>query len=75
MLGYSRDELLTMTANQIDPVWEGEVYQKFMKVLGVNTPQTLETTVIRKDGVAVPLRFVCEESGSGTDLYSVADAR
>jgi PAS domain S-box-containing protein len=60
MLGYSRDELLTMTANQIDPVWKGALYQKFLKVLDVNTPQTLETTVFRKDGVEVPVevRFV-----------------
>ena len=60
MLGYSRHELLTMTANQIDPVWKGELYQKFLKVLDVNRPQTFETTVLRKDGGKVPVevRFV-----------------
>lgn len=60
MLGYSRHELLTMTANQIDPVWKGELYQKFLKALDVNRPQTFETTVLRKDGSKVPVevRFV-----------------
>jgi PAS domain S-box-containing protein len=73
MLGYSRDELLTMKAHQIDPVWKGELYQKFLKALNVNTPQTLDTTVIRKDGAEVPVevRFVKRVEGGQAYIQSL----
>lgn len=55
ILGYSREEFLAMKASQIDPVWKGNTYQRFIKNLEVNTPQTFDTTVYKKDGTEMPV--------------------
>ena len=73
MLGYSREEFLTMNADQIDPVWKGNLYQKFLKTMDVNAPQTFDTTVIRKDGSEMPVevRFVKRVEGKREYLQSL----
>lgn len=60
MTGYSRVELLAMKASEIDPKWNGKVYQKFLKDIDLNAPQTFDTEIRRKDGAIVPVevRFV-----------------
>lgn len=73
MLGYSRDELLKMKAEQIDPRWSGDVYQRYLKELPANVPQTFDTTVLRKDGKEVPVevRFVKRKEGRRTYIQSL----
>lgn len=73
MLGYSRAELLCMKAYQIDPRWRGEVYQRYLKELPINMPQTFDTTVFRKDGKEVPVevRFVKRKEGRRTYIQSL----
>jgi PAS domain S-box-containing protein len=60
LLGYSREELLSMKAKHIDPRWAGTRFQEFLVTLEENVPQTFETSVITKHGVEVPVevRFV-----------------
>jgi PAS domain S-box-containing protein len=60
MLGYSREELLSMRASEIDPRWSGTIYQKFLSELGTNVPQTFYSTVVSKKGKRIPVevRFV-----------------
>lgn len=73
MLGYSREEFLTMKADQIDPTWKGDVYQRFLQVLDINSPQTFDTTVFRKDGTEVPVevRFVKRVEGGQPYIQSL----
>lgn len=73
MLGYSREELLRMKAYQIDPRWKGEVYQRYLKELPANLPQTFDTTVFRKDGTEVPVevRFVKRKEARRTYIQSL----
>ena len=73
MLGYSREEFLRMKAYQVDPVWKGKVYQRFLENLTVNLPQTFDTNVIRKDGVKVPVevRFVKRVEAEQTYIQSL----
>ncbi|TNF27067.1 MAG: PAS domain S-box protein, partial [Bacteroidetes bacterium] len=60
MLGYSRSELLSLKAQDIDPKWSKDVYKRFLKELEENIPQTFETNVVAKDGSQIPveIRFV-----------------
>ena len=73
MLGYSREEFLNMKANQIDPVWEGKIYQRFLQILEVNSPQTFDTTVVAKGGKKIPVevRFVKRVEGGQTYIQSL----
>lgn len=69
MLGYTREEFLTMRADQIDPVWKGKLYQQFLETLEVNSPQTFDTTVIRKDGARVPVEVRFVKRVEGDQIY------
>lgn len=73
MLGYTRDELLQMKAEQVDPKWKKDVYQRYMEELDVNTPQTFDTTVFAKDGTEIPVevRFVKREENGLTYIQSL----
>ncbi|MCF8464456.1 MAG: PAS domain S-box protein [Flavobacteriales bacterium] len=73
MLGYTRDELLNMKAFQIDPVWKGKLYQRFLELLEVNVPQTFDTKVFHKNGTEVPVevRFVKRIEGNQVYIQSL----
>jgi PAS domain S-box-containing protein len=73
MLGYTREEFLTMKAYQIDPVWKGKLYQRFLDLLEVNLPQTFDTKVFHKDGTEVPVevRFVKRIEGNHIYIQSL----
>ncbi|MBI1286876.1 MAG: PAS domain S-box protein [Flavobacteriales bacterium] len=73
MLGYSREELLSMKAHHIDPRWNGRTYQNYLKELPTNLPQTFDTTVIKKDGNSIPVevRFVKRKEGRKTYIQSL----
>lgn len=69
MLGYDREELLTMKAYQIDPRWKGKVYQDFLDNLEVNTPQTFDTSVFHKNGREIPVEVRFVKRLEGENLY------
>lgn len=73
MLGYDRDELLSLKAHQIDPRWNQGNYQKFLSKLEANVPQTFDTTIIRKDGLVIPIesRFVKRVEGGKVYIQSL----
>jgi len=73
MLGYTREELLSMKARDIDPRWAGTNFQKFLGLLGENEPQTFETVVLRKDGTEIPVevRFVKRVERNVTYIQSL----
>lgn len=73
MLGYTRAELLAMSAQDIDPRWSGKVYQKFLKRVEVNDPQTFDTQVVNKQGENVPVevRFVKREEAGKVYIQSL----
>lgn len=73
MLGYSREELLTMKAHQIDPRWKKGKYQKYLEEVQVNSPQTFDTTVFTKNHKEIPVevRFVKRREGRKTYIQSL----
>ncbi|MCB9190992.1 MAG: PAS domain S-box protein [Flavobacteriales bacterium] len=73
MLGYTREELLSMRAEQIDPRWNGEAYQKYLNKVKLNDPQTFETEIITKSGESIPVevRFVKREEGGRIYIQSL----
>jgi PAS domain S-box-containing protein len=60
LLGYSREELLSMRINQIDFNWNTPLYLHRLEKVISDTPITIETLVYRKDGTPIPVevRFV-----------------
>lgn len=60
MLGYTREELLSMKASEIDPRWKKDIYLRFLDELELNLPQTFDTVVTAKNGTRIPVevRFV-----------------
>jgi PAS domain S-box-containing protein len=55
-LGYSREELLTLTVPDFDPVFQAEKLSRFVRDLREkDEPLTLQTTYQRKDGTAFPV--------------------
>lgn len=60
MLGYTREELLGMRAEDIDPRWNEDVYYRYLERLEENAPQTFDTYVVAKNGKRIPVesRFV-----------------
>lgn len=77
MLGYSRQELLSMKAADIDPRWNGKTYQKFLERLEINSPQTIDTTILTKNGLEIPVesRFVKRQEGDVTYIQSLVRDR
>ena len=73
MLGYSRDEFLSMKASQLDHRWSGKYYQKFLEDLDVNIPQTFDTQVYHKDGREIPVevRFVKRQEADNIYIQSL----
>lgn len=73
MLGYSRQELLSMKAGDIDPRWHGKTYQTFLERLEINSPQTFDTTIITKSGSEIPVesRFVKRQEGDAVYIQSL----
>ena len=73
MLGYSRAEFLKMKAADIDPRWKKNVYQQYLKELGVNAPQTFDTIVFKKGGAELPVevRFVKRVEEGKTYIQSL----
>ncbi len=60
LLGYSREELLSMRINQIDFNWNTPLYFYRLEKVISDTPITIDTLVYRKDGTPIPVevRFV-----------------
>ncbi len=58
ILGYSKDEILTLDIHGIDPNFTTEEFLFFWKDISFNTPMTFETTHQRKDGSLIPVE-VC----------------
>ncbi len=77
MLGFTRDQFLSMTASDIDPRWNGVVYQKFLNNLDVNTPQTFDTHVFHQNGTKIPVevRFVKRLEGEQIYIQSLVRDR
>lgn len=60
LLGYSREELLTMNINVIDRGWLTPDYPRWLAKVEADTPVTFETDIYHRDGHAIPVevRFV-----------------
>jgi PAS domain S-box-containing protein len=57
-LGYTRDQLLTMTVPDIDPNWTMEYHQTGgQEVLSSENPVMFESRHIRRDGTIVPVEI------------------
>lgn len=56
MLGYGRDELLSIRASKVDPRWaESREYVKKLETVDEGVPTTMETIVYHRDGTAIPV--------------------
>jgi len=60
LLGYTREELLTMNISIIDPGWLTPEYPKRLANIAADVPITFDTSIIHKDGRDIPVevRFV-----------------
>ncbi len=60
LLGYSREELLTMNISSIDKGWLTPEYPRRLEKVSPDTPVTYETFIHHKDGRPIPVevRFV-----------------
>ncbi|MCF8256564.1 MAG: PAS domain S-box protein [Flavobacteriales bacterium] len=60
LLGYDRDELLSMNINRIDRGWFRPEYPELLAKISPDTPVTFDTSLVHKDGRSIPVevRFV-----------------
>jgi len=60
LVGYTREELLTMNIRSIDPGWLTPDYPKRLANIVPDVPITFDTTILHKDGHEIPVevRFV-----------------
>ncbi|MEE9251044.1 MAG: PAS domain S-box protein, partial [Alphaproteobacteria bacterium] len=56
-LGYAREELLTLSVPEIDPLYPKQKFIKFIKGMSVRSPVTLEAVHQRKDGTTFPVEI------------------
>ena len=56
-LGYSREELLSMSVQDIDPEFPPEAWRELWKRLLTSRVQTFETIHLRKDGTGFPVEI------------------
>lgn len=60
-IGYTRDELLTLTVPDIDPVVTKPVFQEYMQhVWEADAPLRIESLHLRKDGTTFPVEVVAQ---------------
>ena len=57
VLGYTRDELLTLSVPDIDPVYSKENFGSFIENFTPNNPVTIEAVHQRKDGATFPVEI------------------
>jgi len=69
MLGYSQDELLTMTPLHFNPDTTAEQYRSMVEQILANPDRTLrrEATLLRRDGVEVPVEKTYRAGPVGSD--------
>ena len=75
MLGYSREELLTMTIPKIDLDWDNERVKSFGKILKVNEPVLLETYHTTKGGKQIPIEMNIQRLEIEDENFVVGIAR
>jgi PAS domain S-box-containing protein len=56
-LGYTREELLRLSLEAIEPAYLPEQFQSFVRALKTGTPITIETVHQRKDGSVFPVEI------------------
>jgi len=74
-LGYSRQELLTMTVHDIDPDYPPEAWSLSWEDLKQNKSQQLETIHQRKDGTRFPVEVRATFLAFGGQEYNFAFVR
>lgn len=77
LLGYTREEFLSIRAEQVDPRWKGKSFLKFLQTLEPNIPQTFDTSVYHKDGTEIPVevRFVKRQEAGNVYIQSLVRDR
>ena len=75
MLGYSLDELRTMTIHDIDPDFPAERWPEHIRELQQAGSLTFETHHRTKDGTIVPMEITAMYLEYDGDVYDVAFAR
>lgn len=75
MLGYSKEELLSLTISDIDPNFPPERYQSVFKSLIGMPPTTFETTHRRKDGSIFPVEVTTSIIQFEQSSYTMAFIR
>ena len=74
-LGYSLDELRTMTIHDVDPEFPAERWPEHMRELEQAGVLTFETRHRAKDGTVIPMEVTAMYLEYGGDVYDVAFAR
>jgi len=74
-MGYTREELLSMTVMDIDPDFSLEMWEKFWQTHSRDKVQTFETTHLRKDGSRFPVEITTNYLSYGGRDYSCAYVR
>jgi PAS domain S-box-containing protein len=74
-LGYSREEMLTMTIHDIDPDFPKEIWPDHWKEIKHNGSSVLESNYRTKDGIIVPVEISFNYLEFGGKEYQCAFAR
>lgn len=73
-LGYSYDELITLSVPDVDHSFPKEKFTNLVESLSVGAPVTIDTVLDRKDGTSFPVEIRCGliEISNGTFLLALA---